>query len=131
MSLEAALVARAAADIALHAAISGRFYANETPTKPAYPCVVYEVASVEYESTLNSDSEIARSSVVLTLLATSKSGLLTLADLVRGAFRRYRGVSANTRIYDIRIDDESDVTAEPDLPDLYLRQITLSVLYHT
>lgn len=129
MSLEAALVARAIAYTTLNNLISGRFYANETPERPTYPCVVYEVAGIEYEGTLNADSSIARASVELTLLASSKSSLLSLADAVRGAFRRYRGTSANVRIYDVRITDEQDVSAEPDLPDVWLRQVTLSVLY--
>lgn len=108
--IEGALRTRALAHEGTAALIAARFYAaGEVPQGATLPLVSAQRISGIRQHAMGADTGLVMARVQINVVAASYTGVLALAEQIRGAFQDYTGTSASVVIERIFLDGETDL----------------------
>ena len=124
MSIEQALKTYLLSYAELTALVGTRIFPNTLPEGTAYPAVSFFMVSGGRDH----QTPIAYPTYQLDIWAQSKSAILSVADALRHALQRYKGIMSGIEVEQISIEGERDLDYEPDTK-LFHRMIEIQIIY--
>jgi hypothetical protein len=126
--IEQAVWERAKTDAGIQSMLGDppRVYPLQAPQSVVAPYIVYQRASGAVEHLMGVDSGLANPRIQFTLVGRTPLECWTLADRLRAAFNRWRGVTAGILIQDSLLDSEFDHGFE-EVAEVYQRTMDFLV----
>ena len=115
MSVRNAVYSRLSTYAGLISLVSTRIYTKQVPQEPTYPCVFYEVISMERVSALDGDSGTVDAEIRTISMGSTLDSAQQVADQVRAALQRWSGVESGVTIINVLISSEADYYNDSEL----------------
>jgi len=115
MTIEAALVARLAADGAVAGLVGARIYWARLPQAATLPAIRLQRVVTTRPSAMGADGGFMESRFQVDVWADDTTQALALRRAVRAALQRWRDAAADPAVQDTFIEDERDHGLDPDL----------------
>ena len=128
MTVEAAVFDLLSNDAGVSGVVSNRIYPVKLPQDPTYPAVTYFRVSALRHSAMGKDTGLVEKRIQISSWAKLYSEVNDLADRVRDAMQRTRGVFSGVEILDIFMDGDGPEIWEDEV-NVYQAITDCNVIY--
>jgi len=128
MTVEAAVFGLLSSDAGVSGMVSSRIYPVKLPQDPTYPALTYFRVSALRHSSMGNDTGLVEKRIQVSSWAKLYSEVNDLAERVRDAMQRTRGVFSGVEILDIFMDGDGPEIWEDEV-DVYQAITDCNVIY--